>query len=186
MGRLRCVVGVLAAAVLALPFAAGQGLGDAAKKEKSRVAQGQKSGAPKKSFTDEDLKSGAPSSWSAGETAPSETSSPQPPLRSTSAEGTTVPEEESRARDEEMWRRRVADAKARIETARKKHEAIAAVTLVPGYEIVDEKGVPVIRTVEELQALTAKAKAELDATERALEDLLEQARRAGVPPGWLR
>jgi hypothetical protein len=27
---------------------------------------------------------------------------------------------------------------------------------------------------------------ELDAAEKALEDLLEQARRASVPPGWLR
>ena len=42
------------------------------------------------------------------------------------------------------------------------------------------------RSVEHLQGLTAEAKSELDEAERALADLLEDARRAGVPPGWLR
>jgi hypothetical protein len=58
--------------------------------------------------------------------------------------------------------------------------------LVPGYEYVDAKGMPAIRSVEELQALTARAKAELEAAQKSLEDLLEQARHASVPPGWLR
>jgi hypothetical protein len=30
------------------------------------------------------------------------------------------------------------------------------------------------------------AKADLDAAQKALDDLLEEARRANVPPGWLR
>jgi hypothetical protein len=57
---------------------------------------------------------------------------------------------------------------------------------VPGYEYVDERGRAVIRSVEELQKLTATAKAELGAAEKALDDLLEEARRANVLPGWLR
>jgi hypothetical protein len=44
----------------------------------------------------------------------------------------------------------------------------------------------VIGSVGELQKLTADAKAELDAAQKALEDLEEEARRANVPPGWLR
>ena len=58
--------------------------------------------------------------------------------------------------------------------------------LVPGYEYVDSSGRTVIRSIEELQGLTARAKAEREAAEKALEDLLEEARRANVPPGWLR
>jgi hypothetical protein len=58
--------------------------------------------------------------------------------------------------------------------------------LVPGYEYQDEKGRTVTRSVDELQRMTAAAKAELDAAEKALADLRERARRAGVPPGWLR
>jgi len=58
--------------------------------------------------------------------------------------------------------------------------------LVPGYEYQDGKGRTVIGSVEELQRMTAAAKAELDAAEKALADLRERARRAGVPPGWLR
>jgi hypothetical protein len=34
--------------------------------------------------------------------------------------------------------------------------------------------------------MTAQAKAELEAAERAIETLEDEARRAGVPPGWLR
>jgi hypothetical protein len=58
--------------------------------------------------------------------------------------------------------------------------------LVPGYVYQDDRGRTVIGSVEELQKLTAAAKAELDAAEKAKEDLFEEARRANVPPGWLR
>ncbi len=51
---------------------------------------------------------------------------------------------------------------------------------------VDEKGATVIGSVRQLQGLTRRARAELAAAEKALEDLLEQARRAGAQPGWLR
>jgi hypothetical protein len=44
----------------------------------------------------------------------------------------------------------------------------------------------VIGSIEQLQGLTARAKADLDEAQEALDDLLQQARRAGVPPGWLR
>ncbi len=58
--------------------------------------------------------------------------------------------------------------------------------LVPGMRYVDEKGQTVIGSVRELQGLTRRARAELAAAEKALEDLHDEARRAGVPPGWLR
>ena len=43
-----------------------------------------------------------------------------------------------------------------------------------------------IGSVQQLQGLTARAKAALEAEEQALEALLEEARRTNVPPGWLR
>jgi hypothetical protein len=57
---------------------------------------------------------------------------------------------------------------------------------VPGYEYVDDKGGPVVRTIEELRSPTAAAKARCDAAQAARDQLLEEARRARVPPGWLR
>jgi hypothetical protein len=80
----------------------------------------------------------------------------------------------------------VAEARQKVDAARKKHDALASLNLVPGYEYVDASGRTLIGSVGQLQALTARAKADLEAAERELEDLLEAARRANVPPGWLR
>jgi hypothetical protein len=85
-----------------------------------------------------------------------------------------------------MWRGRVNQARARVERARQAYQKLAGMNLVPGYEYQDERGRTVIASIEQLQGMTAAAKAELDAAEKALADLLEEARRANVPPGWLR
>ena len=73
-----------------------------------------------------------------------------------------------------------------MERARRSYQTLAGMNLVPGYEYPDEKGRTVVHSVDELQRLTAAAKAGLDAAEKAPADLRERARRAGIPPGWLR
>jgi hypothetical protein len=80
----------------------------------------------------------------------------------------------------------MAQAQARRERARKTYEGLTRMYLVNGEYYVDARGRTVIGSVEQLQRLTARAKAELEAAEKAVETLEEQARRAGVPPGWLR
>jgi hypothetical protein len=190
---MRACLGIAATvAVLALPAAApAQGLGDAAKKEKERRAS---SPAPKgRTYTQEELAKlppvanepgpapeGAPPVAAAPSTAPA--ADPAPP-----ADAQAVDEEaERRAEAEETWRARVAEARQKVDAARKKHDTLASLNLVPGYEYVDASGRTVIGSIGQLQALTARAKADLEAAEKELEDLLEAARRANVPPGWLR
>jgi hypothetical protein len=201
MGLLRALV-VAAAALLVLPpVTAGQGLGDASKKEKARREQGK---TPKaKTYTQEDLATlppvaneAAPSSGdsapapAAGVPAPSGAERPAPPVASGEPifqeETTSGSEGGARRSDENLWRGRVAQARARVDRARQNHQRLAGLTLVPGYEYQDDRGRTVISSVEQLQGMTAAAKAELDAAEKALADLLEEARRASVPPGWLR
>lgn len=188
---MRSCLGIAAAvALLALPATApAQGLGDAAKKEKERRAS---SPAPKgRTYTLEELAKLPPV---ANEPAPSpEGVSPSAPSAAPAAapvpaaDAPAVDEEaERRAEAEESWRARVAEARQKVEAARKKHETLAGLNLVPGYEYVDGSGRTVIGSIGQLQALTARARAELEAAERELEDLLEAARRADVPPGWLR
>jgi hypothetical protein len=80
----------------------------------------------------------------------------------------------------------VAQAQWRIEDARKVYEYWNSHTLVRGEALVDDKGRTVIGSIEELQGKTAAAKRALAGAERALANLEEEARRAGVPPGWLR
>ena len=80
----------------------------------------------------------------------------------------------------------MADAHARVAKARQRVTYFEGLNLVPGYEYLDDTGRPVITSVEQLQGLTRRAKAELAAAEKALDDLSEEARHASVPPGWLR
>jgi hypothetical protein len=189
MGLAR-VLFVVAAALLALPPIAGaQGLGDASKKEKARREQ---SKAPKtKTYTQDDTLGLPPV---ANETPDTSSASAPPPAggsgdlifpsaRESSAGGSS---ENARRGEEAQWRARVARAQARVEESRKRYEDLAAKNLVPGYEYQDSRGRTTIHSIEELQAMTARAKADLEAAEKALADLLEEARRASVPPGWLR
>jgi hypothetical protein len=186
------VLVVAAVACLALPpLAAAQGLGDASTKEKQR----RDAPAPKaRTYTQDDLAS-LPPVANDPSTAASEPAAPPsssgavlgrlPGL--TSGEDASADDEANqRARDEASWRSRVAEKRQRIEAARRKHATLANLNLVPGYEYADASGRTVIGSVGELQGLTARAKAELDAAEQALKDLLEEARHANVPPGWLR
>ena len=191
MGLARVLV-VAAVAGLALPpLAAAQGLGEAATKEKQRRSDG--SAAKAKTYTQDDLATLPPvaneSSTAASKPAPlpaSGTVPERPPGLAADAPASADAEADQRARDEDAWRARVAEARQRVDAARRKHATLANMNLVPGYEYVDASGRTMIGSVAELQGLTASAKAELDAAEQALADLLEQARRANVPPGWLR
>jgi hypothetical protein len=174
---------VVVVVFFALPSVAGaQGLGDASAKEKQRR---QESKAPKaRTYTQEELAT-LPPAANGGAPPPGDVGA-QPPDPDSRAAASAPDDERTRAREEDRWRSRVAGARARVEKARKQHETLAGMNLVPGYEYVDERGRAVIRSVEELQKLTATAKAELGAAEKALDDLLEEARRSNVPPGWLR
>jgi hypothetical protein len=197
MGRPRIVLGGVALLILAPLVVAAQGLGDASKKEKARREQ---SKAPKaKTYTQDELSSLPPlanePATSTGESTPAASaprpSAGEPAPQDTTAEP-TVPDrspgagESARPTEENVWRGSVAQATARVERARRSYQTLAGMNLVPGYEYQDAKGRTVISSVEELQRMTAAAKAELDAAEKALADLLERARRAGIPPGWLR
>jgi hypothetical protein len=181
-------------AAFSLPvLAVAQGLGDAAKKEKKRRET--HASPPAKTYTQEDLSSLPPAvNEGASEAEDKAVSGGPPPKGAGSTPGTVrLPPPETRrdegaarANEERVWRARVARARAQVEEAQKVYDKLAGMNLVPGYEYVDDKGRPVVRSIEELQSLTAAAKKRLDAAQAALDQLLEQARRAGVPPGWLR
>lgn len=178
----RIALGVSVVALLAVPTAGlSQGLGDASKKEKQRKTEAT---ATAKTYTEDDLQKLDPVANEEEAKRPVASSSVAT-RRSTSSR--RRPEERSdRADEEEKWRARVADAKARVAEEQAVYEHWAGLSLVPGYALVDSNKGLVAGSVEELQALTARAKARLEAAEKALESLHEQARRAGVPPGWLR
>ncbi len=170
--------------LLALPAVGlGQSLGAAAQKEKDRRKKNQESGVKAKVVTDEDMAA-------AHQDAPKTEASPSPP-RSLFAppQGETESSDSServRKQQEASWRARMTQANARLERAKKAYDTLSQMYLAPGEYYVDEKGRAVILSAEELQRMTARAKAELEAAQKAVENLEDEARRANIPPGWLR
>lgn len=164
----------ITALLLAATSVNAQGLGDAAKKEqKRRAATPTKS----KAYTQDDLKGSEPvanergvPAATGGSTGSAVPSTPEPSVKSTDAAT------EKRAQDERSWRVRAAAARERVELARRKYEALAPMNVAPDRpgEYVDFEG------------MKAAAKAEYEVSQKALDDLLEEARRANVPPGGLR
>lgn len=172
--------------VLLVPAVAGaQGLGDAAKKAQAQRKQTQQQGSKARTYTEDELRALPPIANAGDDAEASDASSPAVENRSAAGSGGD-PGERLRKQDERMWRSRVATANQRLAAAQKAYQTLSGMTLVPGYVYVDQNGRTVIHSVEQLQSMTARAKANLDAAQKALDDLLEEARRANVPPGWLR
>jgi hypothetical protein len=166
-----------------------QGLGDAARKEQKRRSEA-KPGTTK-SYSQDDLGQLPPiaNAQSSGEPSPPTTTSAgsQPGDPATPTDDSYSREERQRRQDEARWRDRVAKARKRLEDAEEAHAALASLSFgSEDSEVFDAHGQVLNRSLGDLQQATARAKAERDAAQRALEDLLEEARRAGVPPGWLR
>lgn len=165
----------------------GQSLGDAARKEQERRQKLKAEGVKARAVTEDDLSAGTPSPAPG---KPVATPSPQPAdaktTPATTAVGAADDEARQRRQSEDAWRRRMALAHARVERATKRYETLSKMALSPGEYYVDSENRPLITTVEQLQRLTAEAKAEQEAARRAIEDLEDEARRANVPPGWLR
>jgi hypothetical protein len=81
----------------------------------------------------------------------------------------------------EIWQKRIGEAREELSEARARHEA--AVTAYGGVRHRRRA-----RGARKQAALKERndAEAALAEAENRLEDLLERARRAGIPPGWIR
>jgi len=110
----------------------------------------------------------------------------EPAASAAAATGDLDRERAQRERDEKTWRERFTSANARVEKARERYDSVKDMALAPGQAIGDRNGRVLVRSPEHLRRLVADAKVELDAAQKALDDLQESARRAGVPAGWVR
>lgn len=174
-----------------------QSLGNVAKKEKERRDKNKKEGVAAREFSEEEVfgekeeekapegeeseSSGEPSSEEAGDAV-------IPGVSSNLEEDGEKFERESRERkrSEAEWRSKAANARARIAEAREAAQFFEGLALPPNGRYVDVNGNTVIRSVEHLQRLTREAKEELAAAELDWKRIQDDARRAGIPPGWLR
>jgi hypothetical protein len=176
----------LALVLLLFPaLALGQSLAEVARHEKERRDDNKKQG-QKASLVIGDIGSGqdgeGPNAPLVGSADP-EPSAAEPVTEEMAPRAST---EEDRAGQEMEWRRRNSEARERLEEARKRYELLSKLHLNTGAYYVDQNNNPVITSVEQLQSMVAQSRAELDAATAALSQLREDARRAGVPPGWVR
>ena len=99
---------------------------------------------------------------------------------------TVEDESRDRRRQEAEWRNRFREARERVALAREQKAVWDGVHYVEGIKLVDENGNVVVESLDDLRRFVAQASQELTEAERALKKAEEEARRAGVPPGWLR
>jgi hypothetical protein len=185
---MRLIAFLVAAVLLAPALPDAQSLASVAKKEEERRKQVK---AAAKVYTNDDLKaditaSSVPAPTNASPAAPV----PSAQVPSVNLPGGTITEGAEEPRDEAYWRARMTQARSSLERLRIFSDALQSRLNALATDIVNRDD-PAQRAQLELERQRALAERErvdkemADQT-KAIADIEEEARKAGVPPGWLR
>lgn len=184
--RIPAVAGLLAAVLLAgaIPLRA-QSLGDIARKEEKRRETIKK---PAKVYTNKDLGPTPESTATPPRAAAPAATDASQPARDEKQKDAAKDKEP--AKDQAYWAGRLKELKAAIDRDQTYAEALQSRINALATDFVNRDD-PAQRAVIERDR--QKALAELDrlkkqivTDKKSIDDLQEEARRAGVPPGWLR
>lgn len=180
----RCNTPVAVAVALAVASAAAaQSLGDVARKEEARRKVAAGSG---KTYTNESLRGGdavPPPAPVPAQTTPS----PSAAQGKSSDKPAETPDPK---KDEAHWRGRMTTARTGLERARAFQEALQSQINALSADFTARHD-PAQRAIigEKRQSALAefeRVKKEIADLEKEIRDIEEEARKAGVPPGWLR
>lgn len=183
--------------VVAAANAGAQSLGDVAKREEAR-RKGVK--APAKVYTNDNLKpvepppaASSPAALSPAATDPQAdpaTGASAPPAPAAAAPAAGEPAPADAANSEKYWRGKLEAARSALSRAQMFHDALQSRISALSTDFVNRDD-PAQRGV--IAADRQKALAELERVKReiaqhqkAITDVQEEGRRAGVPAGWLR
>ena len=178
MKRTRVLTCVLAAALLAPAVARAQStptLGELAKKEQERRKTLKAAG---KVVTDKDVPRAAPA--------------PPPAAAAVPADKTAAPADKPQepVKDEAYWRQRMATVREELRRNEMFAEALQTRinSLTADFSARDDPYQRAEIAQERAKAVAERdrVKVDIDATKKAIAEIEEEARRAGVPPGWLR
>jgi len=190
----------VASFVLASAYISGQSLGDVARKEETRRKEVKSSG---KVYTNDDLRPSpgpapaAPDSATqangtpnTGGDASSQPAAPGSPTAEQPKEGTAKPVADDAKKDEVYWKKRLTDARLAVDRARTFAEALQTRinALTADFSARSD---PAQRAQigndrqKALDELTRVQKEIQDGT-KAIADIQEEGRKAGVPAAWLR
>ena len=164
--------------------AQGPALAEVAKKEADRR---KKQPAAGKVYTNKDLPPSAQKPPQSGEAAPAQ---PVDPVAAATEQKPADPKPEGEAKDEGWWKNRITQAREEL----RRNEVFAAAlqsrinALTRDYTNRDSPGQRRVIAEQRTEAVNELSRVTQD-TERArkqIADIEEEARQAGVPPGWLR
>lgn len=182
---------VLFASRLALP----QSLGEIAKKEEERRKTIK---TPSKVYTNESLKRDPGSSSAPSDSAPPSTpqpaSAPSAPASPAATPAANAPQSDNAKpqtqKDEAYWRNRISQARDQLERTKTLLDALQSRVNALATDFVNTDD-PARRSVIERDRQKASAemerlKKEIGEQTKAVASIEEEARRGGVPAGWLR
>jgi hypothetical protein len=190
--RVLALIAVFLLTAWVLP-ASGQSLASVARKEEARRKDVKQ---PSRVITNKDLR---PVTNPPPPPPPTPDAAPAPdaatPAAAEGAEGkaaadSPLTEEEQRKQDEQNWRKKMGDARLALERSQMYADALQSKINALWADFTARDN-PVQRADIELERKRAiaeldRVKAEVEAGKKAIIDLEEEARRAGVPPGWIR
>lgn len=161
---------------------AGQSLAAVARTEEARRKQIKQSS---KVLTNKDLRQSdrvtpPPVAPPAAAPAPDQAAAATPP----------VDEDAQREQDEQAWRQKMADARTALERSQMYSDALQSKinALWADFTARDDPAQRAQLELERKRALAEqeRVKGEIETQKKAIADLEEEARKAGVPPGWIR
>jgi hypothetical protein len=168
--------------------ASGQSLAEVARKEESRRKK-LKQGSPV--LTNKDLRTpdGRPAPPPPPAPAIAAPASPAEPGAAT-PEAPAEDEQEKAKQDEQAWRQKMADARLALERNQMYADALQSKinALWADFTARDDPAQRARIELERKRAIAEqeRVRAEIAAQTKAIADLEEEARKAGVPPGWIR
>ena len=178
------LAGALVILVVVAAADGAQSLADVARKEEARRKDVKK---PSRVLTNKDLKA----SDNVAPPAPADGQAPAPaPADNADKTGDGQPKDEAPAGDEQAWRQKMTDARTALERSEMHLDALqnridglwAQFTAHDNY--IERERIEADR--KKALAEYDRVKAEIEEQKKAIADLEEKARRANVPPGWLR
>lgn len=189
--RSRPFVALVVLIALAQGRASAQSLADVARQEEARRKNIK---APSKVLTNEDLRhAGVPETPPVGSEQKPAQGQPPTPAGGGSNPPANAPQESAAkepAKDQAYWRGRIAEARNQLERTKTFMEAVQTRINALMTDFVNRDD-PAQRAVIERErqknvAELERLKKEIQEQTKANADIEEEARRAGVPPGWLR
>ena len=197
-GRQGLAAGILILTVAATVVANGQSLGELAKQEEARRKAIKTSG---KVYTNESIRGQAVPSRPAPATAPASAASPPPaspaaeppstkPQNSAASKTSAPPVETAEVKDEAYWKKRIQSARDQLGRAQMFADALQTRINVLSADFVarDDPAQRAVIATDRQKALAEldRVKQEIGQFTKAIAEIQTDARRANVPPGWLR